>query len=131
MRDSLGRSAQPMAFSTSEQFIAQAETRLGVTFPASLRAHLLLENGGDLHADGDDWTLFPVSDNSDRKRLARSASHIVRESANARTWPGFPAPAVAIAANGSGDYLILVPDETDPARLGEAIYIWDHETGHH
>ena len=120
-----------MPFQTSESFVAAAETQLGMQFPASLRSHLIADNGGELDLDDDTWWLFAVADNSDRKRLARSANHIVRETAKARTWSGFPAKAVAIAHNGSGDCLILLPNEADPTRLDSALYLWDHETGLH
>ena len=120
-----------MPFPTSEQFISQAETRLGTLLPTSLRAHLLAENGGEVQVADDMWNVFPVADNSDRKRVARSANHIVAEAASARMWAGFPQEAVAIASNGTGNYLILMPDEAVPGRLGSAIYLWDHETGLH
>ena len=110
MRVTLGRSAGVlMAFPTSEECISKTEARLGVRLPESLRAHLLAENGGEVEVDNDSWSLFPVADSSDRKRLARSANHIVAEGANARMWSGFPQAAVAIAENGAGDFLILLP----------------------
>jgi hypothetical protein len=120
-----------MPFSTSEEFIAKAEDRLGVRLPDALRARLLAENGGELEVDDESWTLFPVADNSDRKRVARSANHIVAEAANARMWEGFPPAGVAIATSGGGDFLILLPDEGDPTRLSPTLYRWDHETGLH
>ncbi len=120
-----------MPFSTSEEFIAKAEERLGVRLPHSLRSRLLANNGGEVEVDDESWTLFPVADNSDRKRLGRSASHIVAEAANARMWTGFPSRAVGIANNGGGDFLILLPDEQDPRRLSPVLYRWDHETGLH
>jgi hypothetical protein len=46
-----------------------------------------------------------------------------------RSWRGFPADAYVIAQNGTGDYLILRPSESDSQSLGEQIYFWDHETG--
>src|SRR5687767_769770 len=120
-----------MPFPTSEEFVAESEARLGVRLPDSLRAHLLVENGGEMEVDDEDWTIFPVADTSDRKRIARSASHIVAEAANARAWRGFPPSGVAIASSGGGDFLILLPDEADPTRLAPTVYRWDHETGLH
>ena len=55
------------------------------------------------------WQLHPVFDDSDRKRMGRTANHLVRETAVARGWSGFPAEAIAIGANGSGDRLVLMP----------------------
>ena len=52
--------------------------------------------------------------------MRRRAGHIVRETNEARTWPQFPADAIAIAGNGTGDRLIV--------RNG-AVAWWDHETG--
>ncbi len=73
--------------------------------------------------------VFPVFDDSDRKKAARSASHIVRETALARAWRGFPAEGVAFAANGSGDLLVFLPRESDPAELASEVYLWSHENG--
>jgi len=120
-----------MPFPTSELFISKSEAALGVRLPDSLREHLVKENGGELRIDDDSWQLFPVADTSDPKRLARSANHIVREAANARMWTGFPPKGVAIASNGSGNLLILLPDDADESRLAPTIYLWDHETGLH
>ena len=111
-----------MGFPTDETRIKDAETELGITFPAELRDRLLSNNGGEILAADEPWTLHPVWDPSDRKRASRSANHIVKETEIARQWPGFPADAVAVATDGSGDYLIL--------RAGSAaIEIWLHETG--
>ncbi len=118
-----------MPFPTSEEFVAAAELQLGIALPDSLRARLLQGNGGELEATGDSWTLFPVADTSDRKRLTRTANHIVLETQNARRWPGFPELGVPIAANGSGDYLILLPDRPGSSQLGSGVFLWDHETG--
>ena len=120
-----------MPFPTSEEFISQAETRLGVRLPDSYRAHLLVQNGGELEVGDESWNLFPVADNSDRKRLARSANHIVAEAAGARAWAGFPPKGIAIASNGAGDFLPLMPDEADPSRLGPVVHLWEHETRLH
>ena len=52
----------------------------------------------------------------------------MRETKQAREWPGFPANGVAIADNGTGDKLVFVPNDAGD-RLAEAVYWWDHETG--
>lgn len=117
-----------MAFPTSEEMIAKTEATLGLRLPESLRRYLLATNGGEIEADYDDWIVFPVADNSDRKRLSRSANHIVRETGHARGWAGFPADAIAIASNGAGDYLVLQPDAVRPNAAAAAVYRWDHES---
>ena len=57
----------------------RAEESLAIMLPAAVRARLLQENGGEIEADGDVWELFPVEDSTDRKRISRTANHIVRE----------------------------------------------------
>jgi hypothetical protein len=117
-----------MPFATEERFIDAAEAKLGVRLPTALRARLLSANGGEVELDDDVWRLHPVFDTSDRKRNTRTANDIVRETASAREWRGFPATAVAIAGNGSGDFLVLLPSVEDPSTLDERIYVWNHET---
>lgn len=117
-----------MAFPTTERFIEEAEAKLGVSLPAWLRARLLAENGGTIEAADDFWELFSVFDKTDRKRIARSSTNIPGETESARDWPGFPPSAVAIAADGSGDLLVLLPAEDNPAALGPTVYLWQHET---
>jgi hypothetical protein len=118
-----------MGFPTSEEFVRRAEESLAIMLPAAVRARLLQENGGEIEADGDVWELFPVEDSTDRKRISRTANHIVRETEEARQWPEFPATAVAIAANGTGDYLILQPARQASGQLLDEVFLWDHETG--
>jgi hypothetical protein len=118
-----------MAFPTSEEHLQRAERQLGLTLPPTHRSRLLRINGGEVEAAGDTWELFAVQDTTDRKRLSRSASHIVRETTEARTWPRFPGDAVAIAANIAGDYLVLRPAHDDPGSLADTVLLWDHEEG--
>lgn len=73
-------------------------------------------------AEGEEWTLFPVWDSTNRKTMIRSANHIVKETTSARSWSGFPEDATAIASNGCGDLLVLYPDD-------DTVWYWDHETG--
>ena len=110
-----------MAFPTQLSCIERAEAELGRQLPQPLRERLLRENGGELSAEDDDWQLHPVWDDRDRRTMGRTANHIVRETASARQWAGFPVGAVSVADNGSGDRLILRPGSTD-------IELWDHET---
>ena len=117
-----------MAFPTDIEFIKAAESALGVLLPPEWRLRLLASNGGDLVAAEDDWTVFPVFDSSDRKKASRSANHIVRENQSAHEWRGFPPAAVAIAENGSGDYLVFLPSQSSPGVLDEKLFLWSHET---
>lgn len=109
-----------------EERITAAETELGRRLPPPLRARLGRENGGEVEANcelgDDDWQLYPVWDNSDRKRARRTANHVVRETAGARAWEGFPQGAIAIASNGTGDRLVVLRDT-------DVVAWWDHETG--
>src|ERR1700744_6319893 len=109
-----------MSFPVEEQFILAAEQVLGRLLPASLRKRLRVANGGDVEVGGDTWTLFPVWDPTDRRRMVRTANHIIRETEQARGWRSFPQRAIAVGANGSGDLLIL-PEGSDE------IVLWDHE----
>ena len=111
-----------MAFPVAEIHIAAEEQKLGRVLPVELRARLLRQNGGEVRTSDDIWQIFPVFDPSDRKRIARTANHIERETASLRKWTDFPAGTVALAANGSGDALILCAGSGTSRR-------WHHETG--
>ncbi|HYI41288.1 MAG TPA: SMI1/KNR4 family protein [Allosphingosinicella sp.] len=111
-----------MAFPVPEHFIVAAEEALGRTFPRALKARLAISNGGDVATSVNDWILNPVRDASDQKRLSRSANDLVRESYAARQWPRFPSGGIAVASNGSGDLLVLLPGSDD-------IFHWYHESG--
>lgn len=111
-----------MAFPVAHEFIVAAEEALGRALPEPLRSRLSRSNGGEVEAAQDWWTLNPVRDDSDHKRLSRSANDIVAETSRARQWKRFPDGAVAVASNGGGDMLILLPHS------GE-VGLWDHETG--
>ncbi len=116
-----------MPFPVEERFVEAEEAKLGIRLPSSFRSYLLVSNGGDIEVADDDWQVAPVFDSSERKRSGRTASHIARETASAREWPGFPDSGVVAASNGTGDLLVLVPS-TDPSVLDEAVYVWRHET---
>lgn len=115
-----------MGFDVDDSRIQAAEVELGRELPAPLRERLRRDNGGEVEArcalGEDGWWLHPVWDDGDRKRAGRSANHVIRETEAARRWSGFPADAIAIADNGSGDRLVLLPGS-------ERIHWWDHETG--
>ena len=58
-------------------------------------------------------------------RLSRTANHVLKETVECRTWPGFPPEAVAIAANGVGDALVLMLRN---GQFEPAIYAWLHQS---
>jgi hypothetical protein len=113
-------------FPAGEELIAAAEEVLGRRLPSAHRARLLHDNGGDIQVKGypgDDpgWTLHPVRDRSDRRRLKRTMADIVTETDAAREWRSFPADAIAVAENGTADRIVLTSS-------GSYAW-WDHETG--
>lgn len=115
-----------MALPTTERFVKATEAELGFNLPNWLRERLLRANGGTIEAAGEHWELFSVFDTTDRKHIARSTTNILRETHSAREWVGFPQRAVAIACNGGGDYLILLPESQ--SQLCSIAYRWQHDT---
>ncbi|XGA72149.1 SMI1/KNR4 family protein [Chitinibacter sp. SCUT-21] len=93
-----------MAFDLNEEFIQAAEQALGATLPASYRQAMQQHNGGCVLAQGDSWQQHPIADTSDRKRLARSCNHILKETAFYQDCGFFPPmrsplPAMVVAIN--------------------------------
>lgn len=115
-----------MPFPLEEKYLLAAEEKLGARLPESYRRALMAQNGGELALGDDDWQLYPVLDASDRKRIARTANDIVRETGVARGWNRFPEHALAIGDNGAGDRLVLLREGD---RYTDAVYSWSHETG--
>jgi SMI1 / KNR4 family (SUKH-1) len=113
-----------MGFPVDQQFIAEAELALGRELPPALTSRLRRNNGGEVRTEDMDWTLYPVYDSGDRKRISRTANHIIRELLRWRTWHGFPEGAVAIAEDGCGNALIVLAGSDE-------IREWNHETGEH
>ena len=116
-----------MAFPTTEAQVEAAERELGMKLPREYRERLMARNGGELSTAGDDWRVFPIFDPTDRKTARRSTNHIVLETRNARALEGFPQGAVAIASNGAGDFLVLMPKGSS-GRLDPQVQVWNHET---
>ena len=113
-----------MGFPVDEPRIAAAEEALGRRLPDGLRERLQRDNGGELTVEGypgdEIWQLHPVWDDGDRRRIKRTANHIVSETEeNAEPLPD---GAVVVATNNTADILVLPPGSDDPAW-------WDHETG--
>ncbi len=117
-----------MPFPLDIRFVRDAEQKLGRHLPLSYAARMCRENGGEFDAGVDTFSLYPILDTSDPKRLARTCNDIVRETASARERAGFPPDALAIGDNGGGDLLVLLPDPEAP-RFADEVYWWDHETG--
>jgi hypothetical protein len=115
-----------MAFPTTEDRVVAAEAQLGLRLPPEYRIRLISNNGGELETEHDVWQVFPVFDDTDRKRAGRSTNHLVRETQQAANWPGFPVGAVAVASNGTGDLLIFFPG-TSGTYDGKLQY-WSHES---
>ncbi|TJZ53815.1 SMI1/KNR4 family protein [Sphingobacterium olei] len=118
-----------MPFPVNTKYIIETEKELGLIFPDNFKTKMTEENGGELMTDDDDWQLFPFFDKSDKKRISRTSNHIVLETNQAKQWDNFPINGIAIASNGSGDFLILLPAKENNKQLGNEIYIWFHETG--
>jgi hypothetical protein len=118
-----------MAFPIDIKYIIETETELEVEFPYEFKQKMINLNGGELITQDDNWQLYPFFDKSDKKRISRTCNHIVLETKQAKKWNGFPQNAIAIATNGCGDKLILLPVGGNEKKLGENIFLWFHETG--
>lgn len=111
-----------MPYPVDERFIVAAERRLGRALPPALRRRLGKSNGGWLMTGEEDWSLHPVWDSSDPKRITRTVRNIVRETEEARRAAGFPPGAIAIGANVLGDRLVARPGS-------DVIEAWRADTG--
>jgi hypothetical protein len=118
-----------MTFPVDVKYINEAEQELELVFPNKFKSKMTKENGGELITEDDDWQLFPFFDKSDNKRISRTCNHIGLETKQAKEWDNFPKNGVAIASNGSGDYLVLLPIAGIEKKLSEEIFFWLHETG--
>ena len=118
-----------MPFPLDEKYIIETEKELEILFPDNFKTKMMRENGGELGTEDDDWQLYPFFDKSDKKRISRTCNHIGLETKQAKKWMNFPPNAIAIASNGSGDHLILLPTKENDKKLSDEIYTWYHETG--
>lgn len=116
-----------VAFPVSEEQIARTEVELGRRFPPVYRAAIMEHNGGMAFTDDDEWQIHPIKDSSDPKRLNRTCNDVILETRSARDWRGFPGEAVAIAGNGSGDVMILLP--FDAGSFGDPVHVFRVESG--
>ena len=113
-----------MAFPASDALVTAMEARLGRRLPEPHRQRLIRENGGEVAAAGDIWTLHPVWDPTDRRTMGRTASHLVRENEVLRIDlpDALPEGWIAVAENDEGDLLV-------PRARRRRHPAWDHETG--
>lgn len=118
-----------MPFPVDEQYILETEKELGLAFPATFKSRMRKENGGEIEATDDTWTIYPFFDKSDIKRVKRTTNNILLETKNVRKWDNFPLNAIVIGENGGGDKLVLMPEDTAPGQLAEKVFMWFHETG--
>lgn len=114
-----------MPFDLDERYVRAAEHALGVSLPTTYRLAMMRSNGGTVATKSDDWELYPIADDSDRKRLARTLNGVVPETERARAWRGFPSAAISLGSNGEGDQVIFLADGQG---LCPEVFIWRHET---
>ena len=73
-----------MPFDLDERYVRAAEQALGVSFPTTYRLAMMRSNGGTVATESDGWELYPIADDSDRRRLARTLNGVVPETERAR-----------------------------------------------
>src|SRR5579871_3474795 len=109
-----------MPFPVEAKWIDAMETEMGYKFPSIFRAKYLRENGGEFSHESDHWWLHPVYDQTDKKRITRTCNSIARETRYAKESSSrFPQDAVNIGHNGSGDELVLLPEQAGSTELSE------------
>ena len=115
-----------MPFDLSEEQLQATEAEIGAPFPESYRQQMMRSNGGEVDAASDYWNLIPLRDTSNRKRLSRTANHVVVETKSFSGFRSWPKNAVAIAENGTGDALVMLRDGD---QIKPQVYYWCHEDG--
>ncbi|EPM4644594.1 TPA: SMI1/KNR4 family protein, partial [Vibrio parahaemolyticus] len=115
-----------MAFNLTEEQLVNTEGELGARLPHDYRESMKTDNGGEATTEEDDWELYPIKDNSDRKRLARTCNHIIAETKACFGFGNFPHHALAIASNGLGDQMVFLKESE---QFKPEVYVWLHETG--
>lgn len=117
-----------MPFSLDIRFVKRAEEKLGRRLPPDYVTRMCFDNGGEVQIDSETWSLYPILDDGDRKRLKRACNDIIYETTAAHDWATFPPNALAIGDNGGGDKLVFLADPVAD-RYADVVYLWDHETG--
>ncbi|MEO1037029.1 MAG: SMI1/KNR4 family protein [Pseudomonadota bacterium] len=115
-----------MAFDLSEEQLRATEDEIGAKFPESYRQQMMRSNGGEVDAASDYWNLIPLRDTSDRKRLSRTANHVLVETKSLSRFPSWHEHALAIAENGTGDALVMLRDGD---QIKPQVFYWCHESG--
>ena len=92
-----------MAFDLSEDQLESTEADVGAVFPQSYRQRMMRSNGGEVFANVDYWNLIPIRNKSERKRLSRTASHVLAETKSFSEWSIWHDNAYVIAENETGD----------------------------
>ena len=115
-----------MPFDLSEDQLKTTESEIGAKFPDSYRRLMMQSNGGEIAANSDIWNLIPLRDTSDRKRISRTANHVVSETMSLSGFPAWHENAYAIAENGTGDALVMFQDGD---RFEPQVFFWCHEDG--
>jgi hypothetical protein len=117
-----------MPFPIDEIFVKKTEAKVRAAFPESYRTKMMGENGGEIVIGEDTWFLYPILDETDKKRASRTGNDIVHETESAKKWRGFPPNAISIAHNGEGDLLVFLID-AGAGKMGEAVFVWNHDNG--
>jgi len=113
-----------MPFPLNSAELEKTENEIGAKLPDLYRNAMMRDNGGSVKIQDDDWELFPIRNQGSRKLVSRTANHILRETASAKEWRGYPDNAIAIGSNGSGDLLVLIKEDSI---FNNQVYVWDHE----
>lgn len=85
-----------------------------------------VNNGGSIELAADDWELHPIQDTTDRKRISRTANHVLTENKSYSKWNTKIEDTLSIAENGCGDRLIF---QNKGGEFLPSVYCWNHETG--
>jgi len=115
-----------MAFDLFEEQLQDSEDEFGARFPESYRHQMMRSNGGEVDAASDYWNLIPLRDTSDRKRLSRTANHVLVETKSLSRFPSWHEHAFAIAENRTGDALVVLRDDD---QIKPQVFYWCHESG--
>ena len=101
-----------------DEIIQAAEKDMGLCFPEGLKMVWRLSNGLELPGG---WRLFPVFD---PKEPQKTCNHVGYENTKGR-WPYMDESLLSIAADDSGNQLVLKRDGTVCL---DTIFHWNHET---
>lgn len=132
-------------FGARDVDIERVEHAAGARLPSALRDRLATTNGCEIDDSagitGQSWTILPVLDRSDRKRMTATAHDMVHATTKARALdrvasvgfgepePGhpFPSTAIVIGHSYSPDVrLALDIDPEDPSRFADALFVQRH-----